>query len=610
MREGMDRPREGRAPRHPGAGSWRRLAPSAAPFAMVIGLLFGAGFWAGLRLPSPATLLHPPPLPRETFGIAWRADAVWPALAQSAAAERAAQLLLGLTAAAALIALLNASILLAEGVSARRRELALRSALGRTPGALALGLLWELRPLALRVLPGGLALGALFGLALRATWPGPADPVPWPGQIAAWFGLLAALAVVVAWIQGSPGWRTGRAGRLARDLRAGGFVTGDPREIFARRALPAAQIALGGALALVALALGATETRGPDAEPGGEDVYVVSGLAHDLDAWGRLSVRLDGVPGLEAESLSTPGALVGLGVRDVTIAQCGYCVRGLILMPIVPARADHHAVAPGYFAVAGLPLVQGRDFRPEDDAGSDPVAVVNRTFANSSFERGQPIGHKIRVGGSHDEWFTVVGVVEDRDWPVLGSEDRPREAVYLNARQRPPERADVLLRGTPDAVDDALAAMDAEGLSPGPVRPLRALRDDAAAPLGWVRAVALALGLLAILLAAQGVYATALQVSRRRRHELAVRRALGATGRRVAIHVLGERLRVAGWGAAGMVFLGSLAVGVLRKAAGGVPAPGPGAYLAVVLGSLLVALLAGRRAAAEARRVPPAASMR
>ncbi len=235
--------------------------------------------------------------------------------------------------------------------------------------------------------------------------------------------------------------------------------------------------------------------------------------------------------------------------------------------------------------------------------------MVNRTFANAAFEDGQPLGHLVRVGDGLDDWFEVVGVVEDADLQVVGRDDLDHAALYVSALQQAPRRGDVLLRGTPEAVEAARTLLDAGGYRPADARTLAQVRRAAAAPLGWIARIAVALGLLTLVLAVHGAHATALQVTRRRARELAVRRALGATDRRVLALTLGGSARGALWGAAIAVFLGSFLVALLRQGVGGVPALGPTAYLAVAALLLGSALLASARAAREAVGVEPARAM-
>ena len=560
----------------------------------------------GLR---PRALLGVEPLPREGLGLSWFGDALWPADLQLAALDRAAVLLLALLLAAAAIAVLNAVVLLAESSAARRDELSVRAAVGASPGGLVALLLAELtRPLVVAAV-AGLLLGLGAGTVARRAWPGVPGAVSLAGQAEAIGVLLAIVLGGLLTAHAGTGWRVGRSAALASGLRAGERLTDEPRAIFLRRALAGVQIAVGGGVLISAGMLGgAVGAAGPLEDA--PDAFVVRGTASEPGSWPRLLARLEDVPGLEAESLATPGTLVGLGIRDLALAQCGVCVRGTLAVDLLPATVDYHAVAPGFFELAGLEVVAGRAFTDADRAGAQPVALVNRTFASSSFEGGRPIGKQVRAGRGHRDWFTIVGVVDDRRWPVLGSEETPRQVVYLSALQQPPRSADVLLRGTTEAVEAAWSAMLELGFAPGPARPLGAVRADAGAPLAWLRVVAIALAGLALVMTAYGVHATALQVGVRRIPELAVRRALGARPRDVALHVLGERLRLTAWGIAGMAFVGAWGVALLKRAAGGVDTPGLSAYLSVAALLLLVVLAASARAAARALEVEPAEAMR
>jgi len=252
----------------------------------------------------------------------------------------------------------------------------------------------------------------------------------------------------------------------------------------------------------------------------------------------------------------------------------------------------------------GFEIVEGRDFALEDDDRSLPVAIVNRTFARSSFENGKPIGKKVRLGRGFDDWYEVVGVVEDGSTPVLGTESTPREAVYLSALQRTPRTGRLLLRGGAEALQLAETMLSEAGFEPTAPLPLVTYRANQAQELRWAYRVALLLGIMVLLLAAHGVYAAALQTSRRRIIELAIRRSVGAPSYRIVTHVLGERLRVTAWGLAGFVFFGTLAAAFLQGAAG-MDAAGPLEYMAVAALLATMAMLASARAAREALSVEP-----
>jgi hypothetical protein len=580
--------------------------------AAAAGLVVGARSIAALELPGLRSLLRLEVIPREPMGLPWTARVVWPDQLQSGALDRTAAMVVGLVLAAAAVALLNALVLLVEAGASRRREVAVRAALGAGPRAL-LGLLFaDVR----RLVASALALGLLLGMALagvlRATWPGTAAAVEGLSATATLLPALLALGALAAGVYVRIGFTVGRSLPLARDLTVGGRATDDRGEAFRRRALSSAQMGAAGAVALGALALalslgGAGAAAGPDADTVAVPVVAPDGA--DGAAWAAMLARIREVPGIRAESLATPGAVLGVGVRDYATAQCGACVRGLIPMPFVGARVDHHAVGPDYFSTVGLSVTSGRAITATDVAGGKRVAVVNRTFANAAFEDGQPLGHLVRVGDGLDDWFEVVGVVEDADVQVVGRDDLDHAALYLSALQQAPRRGDVLLRGTPEAVEAARSLLEAGGYGPAEALTLAQVRAAAAAPLRWIARIAVALGLFTLVLAVHGAHATAIQVTRRRARELAVRRALGATDRRVLAHTLGGSARGALWGAAIAAFFGSFLVALLRQGVGGVPALGPGAYLAVAVLLVGSALLASARAARDAIGVEPARAM-
>jgi hypothetical protein len=573
------------------------------------GLVVGARSMAALELPGMRSLLRLEVMPREAMGLAWTPRVVWPDQLQSGALDRLAAMVVGLVLAAAAVALLNALVLLLDAGASRRREVAVRAALGATPRGLLALLFADVRRVAFSALALGLLLGLALAGLLRATWPGAVAAV---GAASAAATLLPAVLVLMALavvVYVFIGFTVGRALPLARDLAVGGRATADRGEAFRRRALSATQMGAAGAVALGALALavslgGAGAADGADMET--VAVPVRGPVGADGAAWAALLARIREMPGIEAESLATPGAVLGLGVRDYATAQCGACVRGMIPMPFVGARVDHHAVGPGFFRAAGLAVTSGRGVDATDVAGATRVAVVNRTFANAAFEDGEPIGHLVRIGAGLDDWVEVVGVVEDTDPRVVGGDDLDHAALYLSALQQGPSDGDVLLRGSPEAVEAVRDLLDARGFSPGAAQTLAEVRRAAAAPLLWVARVAVVLALVTLLLAVHGAHATALQVTRRRSRELAVRRVLGATDRRVLAHTLGGSARASLWGGAIAVFLGSFLVALLRQGVGGVAALGPDAYLAVVALLLGSALLASARAVREALTVEPA----
>ncbi|MCG6957453.1 MAG: ABC transporter permease [Gemmatimonadetes bacterium] len=595
------------------------LVALAAAGGLVVGLRSVAALdWGGVR-----SLLRLPRLPHDPLGLTWSSRVIWSDLLQSVALQRMGRVILALFLAAMVVALLNTLILLLEAGSSRRREVAVRAALGAPPRSLLRLFLADVRRLLSLALPLGLLLGLSAGGVIRAAWPGPLAPlgaVGATGTVA--IGLLSAAAVAsvaYVWV----GLALGRSDHLSAELGAGERATDDPAAIFRRRVLSSFQMGVAGSVALATVALAkAVIVPGGIASSSATTVIAVSvpavgtggvgngggtaGPATAARSWQKLLARMAAVPGVEAESLSARGALVGLGVRDYATAQCGACVRGLMPAPFWGAVADHYAVAPGYFGMIGRKVVSGRAFQASDGPSAKKVAVVNETFAYTAFEKGDPLGHLVRLGHDLDSWYEVVGVVADEAPVVVGRDDVPRAQVYVSTLQQPPMQADLLLRGDDAAVRTAMDFLAADGYRPDQPRTLEEVRRSAAAPLAWIGRVAVGLALVTLLLALQGSHATALQVTRRRLRELAVRRAMGATDVRVLLFVLGGAARGALWGAALATFLGALWVALLQKTAAGVPSPGLESYVAMAALLVAVALAASLKAAREALAVAPA----
>ena len=586
-----------------GEGRLGRAGAALLSFSAAVGVVVGARAVVALELPGVRSLLRFGPTPAETLGLRWTPRALWPDELQGMALERMAGVVAALFLMVAAVALLNTLVLLVEAGSARRREVAVRAAVGGAPGAL-LDLLWrQLRALVAAGVTLGVLLGMVGGGAVRSGWPGAADPMAWGNAAATVLPILGFLTALAAGAYLWVGVSVGRRAALAPILLTGGRVTADRGETFRLRALSAFQMGMAGAVALGALALARSAPAGEGASVGREDTVAVS-VARSAGAagWSHVLAALDEVEGLEAVSAASPGAVVGLGVRDNATAQCGNCYRGGLPLPLWGARADHHAVAPGFFDEMGLGVVAGRVFDAQDGPDAPRVAVVNRTFANTAFEKGEPVGRLLRLGRDLDGWYEVVGVVDDRDPVVMGRDDVARSVVYVSVTQHPLQRGEVLLRGTEDGVAAARGVLTAAGYAPGEARTLAEVGRQAAAPLVWMSRLALALGLLTLTLAMVGVHATAQQVTRRRVHELAVRRCLGATDVRIARHVLGGALRVSAGGVCVALFAGPLLVAFIRKTAGGVPPLGVGAFLALtallVASGVLASLRSGRRALA------------
>jgi hypothetical protein len=567
-----------------------------------IGIAVGVRAAVSITVAGPSVFLQPDLIPVEALGITWSELAVWPAEVQRLGVGRLMGAVAAMAAAVIAVATLNAATILAEGSAARGHELAVRHAIGAAPSHLLGMLLRELRVLLLGSLSLGIPAGLVVGLALRSSWPGVVSAVASTPPIDVVVVLLSILAVAGAAHVGTA-LRATRSARAVRDLRSGSRAGWDPSIVFFRRTLSALHVTVAGTVVLGAWALSRSSAAAVS-HGAVDDLAVVTGSATRPDQWATLLQELETLPGLAAESLSAPGALVGLGVRDLTITECGACSLGGLPAPLWNASAEVHSVGPGFHELMGISVLDGRGVSTADVGTAPLVAVVSRRLANTAFEGGRAVGKRLRLGNDVATWYTVVGIVDEHSVPVLGKDGGRRGAVYVSALQRPPQEARLLLRGDDPAVASAVEIMRSLGLRPEDPVGLEAYLKEAAAPVRWAGLLVRLLGLAALLLAGHGVYVAALHTTRRRARDIAVRSALGASTAAIVRVVLSERARTTGWGLAGLVFFGTLSAAGLEKA-GGVGAAGPLHYAVVSAFAMTLVLTASIRAVREALAVEP-----
>ncbi len=275
-------------------------------------------------------------------------------------------------------------------------------------------------------------------------------------------------------------------------------------------------------------------------------------------------------------------------------------------------NTDRQLVSPGYLGVLRIPLLDGRDFTDHDDDKSNPVMIVNQTFVQRYFGHRYPVGAHVHGWG---KWFTIVGVAADSKY--RRPTEAPRPFFYVPFRQISRENDAIAflvrsggdggealteLRGTVHSLDPDVALYDS-----GP------LGDFIAISLIPQRVAAFllaALGSIALLLAALGLYSVMAYTVAQRRQEIAIRMAIGAKASDVRALVVRQGMMMA---AVGLVAGIAAAAAVTRVAAGllfGVSSTDPAIFAGAAGFLALVALAACYLPARRATLIDPNAALR
>jgi len=510
-----------------------------------------------------------------------------------------------------LIACANIANLLLARAAERRRETAVRLALGAGRGDIARELLTESALLALVSVPGAIGFAWLSLYALRVSMP--ANIIRFVpgfeslGPDVRLVSFTIALALLTALIFGLvPALQAGGA-RVAETLKEGGR-TSTGRQLL-RRTIVIAEIAIALPL-LVTAGLGVLGTRQFLSGPQGYDPdgvltmkLVLQNRAYPDPAALRsfaekISPAIESIAGVESVSIVNNMPTSG-GNASRRVDIDGHPAVDPKNLPTV----DMRAVTPGYFSTLRIPVVRGRDFTTADREDAAPVAIISESMARKFWPGEDPIGRRFRTPA--EGTMTVVGICGDiiHDW--FSRHNAP--TMYRPYRQLPTSNFALVIRtpGDPASLASPVrrALLDVDSTQPVfEVMTMRRALHERTIGLQYLVAIMTVFAAIALVLASVGLYALISYLVAQRRHEIGVRIALGASSAQVVRLTIGQAFRLTVVGSAiGLL----LSIALSRLIQAGLIGMGSGdarvfaAFAGVLTGTALVAgYLPARRAAA------------
>jgi putative ABC transport system permease protein len=528
--------------------------------------------------------------------------------------------LLGSVGLLLLIACANIASLLLARAATRRREMAVRAAIGAGRARITRQLLTE--SLLLAALGGGLGLllGS-WGLNVLLSFTPPTTPRLQDISLDINVLLFTALITILtgALFGLAPAWQASKA-PLAEALNDAGRANSAGRGARSYSLLVTTEVALAAVLLVGAVLMLQSFQRllavDPGFKPEGVAAFEVAMPSARYPDGGRRAqfvdqarARLSSLPGVRAVGAISSLPLSGNERMDSIAVEAAE--------PAPPGKqpmAEDRAITPGYFGAMGMSLVSGRDFDATDGAGKPLVAIVNETMVRQFFPAGDAIGKRIKWVLNDKDWRTIVGVVRDVRGFALEAPARPQ--LYHPHAQSPWGDMAIAVRADAMALPSLRSAIQQEFKQLDPALPLanyQTMPELVAKAVARPRFSALLLGLFAaagLMLTVVGLYGVVAYGVNQRTREIGIRVALGAQRQNVLALVIRQGMRPA-FAGVGIGLVSAFALmRLLTNQLYEIKPTDPATFGIVALVLLFVSLVACYIPARRATKVDPLTALR